>query len=83
MQIILSRGFQDLMTIVLPENFRLKEPQIIKSLLKMQPDLDFLTSSQYVRIVFKYVNSNYFTSMRKYSPIVDQRESDEHYNEYN
>ncbi len=83
MQIILSRQIQDLITLVLPEHFRLSEPQILKTLLKLQPDLDFLVNSQYIRIAFKYVNTNYFTATRKTRSIVDKRDSDESYKPFN
>lgn len=83
MQIILSREIQDLMTLVLPEYFRLTEAQILKTLLKLQPDLDFLVNSQYIRIEFKYVNTNYFTATRKKRPIVDKRNSDGSYKPFN
>ena len=73
MQLVLTRQRWDVLTMVLPEHMRDREPRILDSLMVKQRDLGFLVRSGHLRLEFRYVDEGYFLASRKLKRVDDRR----------
>ena len=64
---------RELLTIALPQSLRQDEARIRQSLVRTQPDLDFLIGSKYLELELSFVEEGFFKEDRKARRIVDNR----------
>ena len=74
MQVVLSTGVQDTLTVLLPDTMRPHEKRMKDSLLSDQFELEFLVTSKLAFLRFDYVDESYFTGSRKMKLVDDRRE---------
>ena len=73
MQILLTREDRDKLTLVLPELMRSRQSEIKETLLRSQPDLDFLVRSGFLGLDFSFMAEAHFEGSRKPRSVVDLR----------
>lgn len=76
MQLVLTDGSHDVLSVLLPDGMRTHAPRVQSSLLSEQLELEFLVASKLASLRFTYVDESYFTSSRKMKLVDDRREKD-------
>ena len=73
LEVILSRNSREVMTVVLPDKLAPQEHRIRAAVLRLEPDLAYLSGSGFLALKLTFVNGSYFDSRRKARQIVDRR----------
>ena len=73
MRLVVSREDKERLSVVLPEGLRRDEASMRLSLIRSQPDVDFLVASGYLMLEFSFVEDDFFADGRKARRIVDER----------
>ncbi len=74
MQLVLTRQGRDRLTVVLPDVLCGDEARMRQTLLRSQPDLDFLVGGGYLELSYSFVREDYFDVSRKRRRVVDRRD---------
>ena len=73
MQLVVTRDEREKLDIVLPRQLESRQVKIRESLVRSQPDLDFLMGSKYLEVRLSFVDNSYFMASRKRQKVVDLR----------
>ena len=73
MQLVVTRDEREKLDIVLPRQLESRQIKIRESLVRSQPDLDFLMGSKYLEVRLSFVDNSYFMASRKRQKVVDLR----------
>jgi hypothetical protein len=61
----------------MPDSLAATEPEIRREVLRMEPDLAYLTGGEFLSLELAFVGESYFGTRRKARRIVDRRGSDD------
>ena len=75
LEVVLSRNSREVVTVVLPDTLAPQERRIRTAVLRMEPDLAYLSGSGFLALELSFVDRTYFDSRRKARQIVDRREA--------